>query len=330
MDEVNEKFPMMKYKTWVAGRLREGLPTAGGVSVSPSRANSIRSVSGIVPETVPEIPSKEHASTEDRATTAAPSNSANDPDTTPGSAESGAALTKTHTAGSIVTKDPDHVHASDDEEEEDEQINAALPPELLASSGDTCAICIDTLEDDDDVRGLTCGHAFHAVCLDPWLTNRRACCPLCKADYYTPKPRPAPVDGDATATAAATGDPARNNGRVNMPRQPPRQFGGWSLGGTPRIVFGRHGNSTPAASNDATARTSRTSRTERRRQPTNQPTPNPTAQAGQEEGMLNRFRSRFTPFRAGRDSQNTGAAAPGTNDAPVTPAQLEAGTRSAN
>jgi hypothetical protein len=324
MDEVNEKFPMMKYKTWVAGRLKEGLPTTGGVSVSPSRANSIRSISGIVPEADPSIQSKEHESMEERPTTAAPSNSSNNVDTTPSSAETGAALTKTQTAGSIVTKDPDHAHGSDDEDE-DEQINAALPPELLATSGDTCAICIDTLEDDDDVRGLTCGHAFHAVCLDPWLTNRRACCPLCKADYYTPKPRPPPVDGEATATAANAGDPARNNGRLNMPRQPPRQFGGWRLGGAPRIAFGRNANSTPAA-NDAAARPSRT---ERRRQATNEPTPNATVQGEQEEGMFNRFRSRFPPFRASRGTQNTEAAASGASDAP-TPSQLEAGTRSAN
>ena len=43
------------------------------------------------------------------------------------------------------------------------------------------------------MRGLTCGHAFHASCIDPWLTSRRACCPLCKRDYWVPKPR---AEGD--------------------------------------------------------------------------------------------------------------------------------------
>lgn len=48
----------------------------------------------------------------------------------------------------------------------------------------TCAICLEVLENDDIVRGLLCGHVYHAECLDPWLTKRRACCPTCKRDYF--------------------------------------------------------------------------------------------------------------------------------------------------
>ncbi|ODV88148.1 hypothetical protein CANARDRAFT_26306 [[Candida] arabinofermentans NRRL YB-2248] len=47
-----------------------------------------------------------------------------------------------------------------------------------------CAICLDNLENEDDVRGLICGHVFHSECVDPWLINRRGCCPMCKRDYY--------------------------------------------------------------------------------------------------------------------------------------------------
>ncbi|PWY86057.1 hypothetical protein BO70DRAFT_378729 [Aspergillus heteromorphus CBS 117.55] len=43
-----------------------------------------------------------------------------------------------------------------------------------------CSICIDPFSAEDDIRELTCGHIFHASCLDPWLTRRRACCPMCK------------------------------------------------------------------------------------------------------------------------------------------------------
>lgn len=55
--------------------------------------------------------------------------------------------------------------------------------ELHFDSG-TCAICLETFEEDDIVRGLICGHVFHAECVDPWLTRRRACCAICKRDYY--------------------------------------------------------------------------------------------------------------------------------------------------
>lgn len=48
----------------------------------------------------------------------------------------------------------------------------------------SCAICLEIIEEEDEVRGLMCGHVFHSDCLDPWLTKRRACCPMCKRDYY--------------------------------------------------------------------------------------------------------------------------------------------------
>ncbi|RAL67998.1 hypothetical protein DID88_008722 [Monilinia fructigena] len=41
MDEVNERFPLTKYKNWVANRASEGLPTSGGVTAPPSRAASV-------------------------------------------------------------------------------------------------------------------------------------------------------------------------------------------------------------------------------------------------------------------------------------------------
>jgi len=254
MEEVNEKFPMQKYKAWVAGRAQEGLPTRGGVTAPSSRANSVNEVEGVVPE----LPAKERESMEDRPTTSMTSKAKADeaadvkdktdvkvddkPDAAGDSKDTAtikavevAPGTTEHqdfakTPAQDQEQDPESQPAAltktrdsqdDEDEDEDEHINAALPPELMGTSGDTCAICIDQLEDDDDVRGLTCGHAFHAVCVDPWLTSRRACCPLCKADYYTPKPRPTPAEGtDATATATATATPGLNGARGNMPNRP--------------------------------------------------------------------------------------------------------------
>jgi hypothetical protein len=182
MDDVNERFPLTKYKVWRASREAHGLPAAGGVSAAPSRAPSIRQSAELnespqSPRTTLEMAQQLHI-------TAASS-------TAPATTSNKVPLEKTETVASSVHE---HDHESDDE---DDPIRTAAPPEMVAPPGDTCAICIDNLEDDDDVRGLTCGHAFHAACLDPWLTSRRACCPLCKADYYVPKPRAAD-DADET------------------------------------------------------------------------------------------------------------------------------------
>ncbi|KAL2870198.1 putative RING finger protein [Aspergillus lucknowensis] len=46
-----------------------------------------------------------------------------------------------------------------------------------------CAICMESFDLDDSIRSLTCGHIFHATCLDPWFTKRQARCPLCKTCY---------------------------------------------------------------------------------------------------------------------------------------------------
>ncbi|KAI2622553.1 hypothetical protein GGR54DRAFT_69181 [Hypoxylon sp. NC1633] len=341
MDEVNEKFPMMKYKAWVSARAREGLPTSGGVSAPASRANSVRSVEGIVPE----IPVKEQDTVQDPQNASFPPKpteqqkpqpqpSEENQDSPPGIVPSDDTLTHAQTAESVMTaKDHDH-RESVDEDEDDEHIHASLPPELIGTQGDTCAICIDTLEDDDDVRGLTCGHAFHAVCIDPWLTNRRASCPLCKTDYYTPKPRPPPADGDPTSPTSPNADPSRNNGRMNMPRSPQRTFTSWSnIRGAPRgMIAGRFGG----LSSESTNYGRRPRRWERNQQRQQQAESQQTST--ESAGVFTRVRSRFPPFRLNelmRRDRNGQAAETGevaasgvSGDASTTtPSQLEAGMR---
>ncbi|KAL7620290.1 hypothetical protein AAE478_009283 [Parahypoxylon ruwenzoriense] len=352
MDEVNEKFPMMKYKAWVSARAREGLPTAGGVSAPASRANSIRSVEGVVPD----LSSKEHDANEDRPDTTASSKPAgkenpkpnvenNQDSTSRGDGDgdgdavsSDNTLTQAKTVESVITKDHDNrASIDDDDDDDDEHIDAALPPELIGTQGDTCAICIDTLEDDDDIRGLTCGHAFHAVCIDPWLTNRRASCPLCKADYYTPKPRPPPADGDPNNPASPNADPSRSNGRMNMPRSPQRTFTSWSnFRGAPRgMIAGRFGGLGADSGNYG-----RQPRIWERNRPEQQRHHYSGSQSTEAEnaGFFSRVRNRIPPFRLsdvmrrGRsDGQAAGTSevtASGANGgANTTPSQLEAGAR---
>jgi Ring finger domain len=198
MEEVNEKFPLTKYKTWRSNRAEEGLPTAGGITAS-SRPASIRDVALESKEIEPKSPSIAQtttAVTEDEKATPehgkpeeAKEASGSDTQATEGpkTAQSQAAPSQTPIK---------NVTTNDEGDEEDDHIQTAVPAEQLPDPGDACAICIDTIEDDDDVRGLHCGHAFHASCVDPWLTSRRACCPLCKADYYVPKPRPEGADAE--------------------------------------------------------------------------------------------------------------------------------------
>ena len=237
MEEVNERFPLMKYKAWMTSRAAEGLSTAGGVAApSASRAASLRNAEGVIgrrsvesqrPVTPtakePVDQSGQHTDVaknsetakknEETKTEAANKEKEKDNETRDAATS---ALTPSR------TKDTRTSEAAD-ELDDDDQIQMAVPSEMMATPGDSCAICIDTLEDDDDVRGLTCGHAFHASCLDPWLTSRRACCPLCKADYYVPKPRP---EGEAAADAERQTGRRSQGQRIDMPNPPQYAFFG--------------------------------------------------------------------------------------------------------
>jgi hypothetical protein len=340
MDEVNDKFPMMKYKTWVSERARDGLPTAGGVG-TPSRPNSIHDADGVIPD----LAKKDRTSTEVRSVEdiASPATETQQTKELLAKGDDDKALKgdddkkDTIVVGETSEDGPVMPHnelkrttseeeEDEDDEEDDEHINAALPPELLNTSGDTCAICIDTLEDDDDVRGLTCGHTFHAVCVDPWLTSRRACCPLCKADYYVPKPKPSP-EGDAAAGNGANLDP-RQNSRMNLPAG---LSAAWFRSSANRNRNRNSaGNNSNNNNNNSGARPSMLQFPGRRRAQiaalettisNQQSQAAATAQPAHSSAMLSSVRH---AFRFGRSME----APPTTNATEVvTPSQLESGTR---
>ncbi|PTB62188.1 hypothetical protein BBK36DRAFT_1172745 [Trichoderma citrinoviride] len=57
-----------------------------------------------------------------------------------------------------------------------------------------CAICLETLQEDDPIRKLSCDHIFHSLCLAKWFLKRHETCPLCKASFMrTPEKPKSPV-----------------------------------------------------------------------------------------------------------------------------------------
>ena len=45
-----------------------------------------------------------------------------------------------------------------------------------------CSICLDEMNDDQDIRRLRCLHIFHSNCIDKWLhQSTQLTCPLCNS-----------------------------------------------------------------------------------------------------------------------------------------------------
>ncbi|KAB8253604.1 hypothetical protein BDV32DRAFT_133858 [Aspergillus pseudonomiae] len=229
MDEVNERFPLIKYKVWRSSRANEGLPTAGGISAPNSRPQSLKGEHDVLSTTIGAHSSTtnspiigHHRCTSTTSQSFIPvehAQTASSQSQEKENADQAFAVMADTTHGS-ETKQLQSCDSLEDDEDVNNQIRTAVPAELLPNPGDSCAICLDTIDDDDDIRGLTCGHAFHASCVDPWLTSRRACCPLCKADYYVPKPRSDP--GGQTTNPERSG--RRNTTRLAVPPQPQSVF----------------------------------------------------------------------------------------------------------
>lgn len=53
----------------------------------------------------------------------------------------------------------------------------------LILNNSNCSICIEPYIPKQYKRTLDCKHTFHKKCLDSWLSNYSAQCPLCRKDF---------------------------------------------------------------------------------------------------------------------------------------------------
>ncbi|CAD8099492.1 unnamed protein product [Paramecium sonneborni] len=54
---------------------------------------------------------------------------------------------------------------------------------------DNCAICLDNLNNDQEVRQTYCHHNFHSICIKEWLMKNKKECPVCRTTLTKQDPQ---------------------------------------------------------------------------------------------------------------------------------------------
>ena len=49
---------------------------------------------------------------------------------------------------------------------------------------ETCAVCLEDFQENDKLRVLPCGHAYHTKCIDIWLIKTDSVCPQCRKRVF--------------------------------------------------------------------------------------------------------------------------------------------------
>lgn len=195
LEQLDEQSAVQKYKEWCAHREQNGLPTAGGISSEAAQALAT------------EIPRMN----EEKALESIPcnSNEITQPNQNKSTSKIASSDTKSpdqETTNSTDVKQSDQPdHACEKSHDASVSNHTELEETPSFQTGDLCAICIDNLEPEDDIRALPCHHVFHADCITPWLTTRRAICPLCKKDLFVSRSENAEIESPISVPPPAAG-----------------------------------------------------------------------------------------------------------------------------
>lgn len=71
-----------------------------------------------------------------------------------------------------------------------------------------CLICLDDYVPDEDLRVLTCKHAFHQGCVDRWLQTGRNNCPACRSKGVSNDDDASPSNEPSASTSTTIPQPA--------------------------------------------------------------------------------------------------------------------------
>lgn len=205
VEELDQRFPVQLYSYWCGHRVKNGLSAEGGISASAAtKVMKVAAAAASKVELETDIPLTKNSEKNDNDTTFVPQEQTSSSQENDDAIKPINLIHPINTSNTIDTMDTSHDHSLLD---------------LPDSTGDICAICLENLEPNEFIRALSCHHVFHSDCVTPWLTTRRAICPLCKTDFFSPTDSSATshINGTTSTTATTTTTATLNEHPANYP-----------------------------------------------------------------------------------------------------------------